>query len=333
MAWIKRNLYFVIGSVIALALMGVGGYYLYTQIADESSVSDQIKAQYAELDRLVGQNPHPGNDTINNIQAAKDQAAALRAYVKKVQPYFQPIPPVPESETTNRISDREFASSLRITISQLQHLATNQSVQLPPDYYFTFEAQRKIMNFDAASIGQLAQHLGEIKTICELLFDAKVNSLDSIRREIVSPNDDSPPDYLTQKTVSTPLADLTPYEITFRCFSSELAIVLANFASSTNAFLVKTINVEPSGVGTMADEQGGSAFANQPVPSRMPVPYNPYRGGYPGMRRGDVPPPAAMMPAPVAPVSHSGPQVILNEHPLRVTLTLQVVKIKPLAAK
>ena len=31
MDWIKRNLYFVIGSLAALVLMGLAGYYLYSK--------------------------------------------------------------------------------------------------------------------------------------------------------------------------------------------------------------------------------------------------------------------------------------------------------------
>ena len=31
MSWIKRNLFFVIGSVVALALMGLAGWFLYTK--------------------------------------------------------------------------------------------------------------------------------------------------------------------------------------------------------------------------------------------------------------------------------------------------------------
>jgi len=220
MAWIKRNLYFLIGSIIAVALMIVGGVYLYSQISDEESGADQIAGQYAELTRLTGQNPHPGDGTIDNIKATKEQAASLRTYTNKVRPFYQRIAPIPESTGSNKITDRDFASQLRITVSQLQHSAAQQSVLLPPDYYFTFEAQKKIMNFDPGSLDQLAGHLGEIKALCDLLFAAKVNSLDSIRREIISPNDNNPPDYLTDKTVSTPLADLTPYEVTFRCFST-----------------------------------------------------------------------------------------------------------------
>jgi hypothetical protein len=334
MAWIKRNLFFLIGSIIALALMIVGGIYLFNQVSDEQSVADQIKGQYAELTRLTGLNPHPGDANIDNIKAAREQAAALRAYVNKVKPFFQRIPPIPDTTgTSNKITDRDFASQLRITVSQLQHSAAQQSVLLPADYYFTFEAQKKIMNFDPGSLDQLASHLGEIKVLCDLLFAAKVNSLDGIRREIISPNDDNPPDYLPQKTVTTPLADLTPYEVTFRCFSSELALVLGNLAGSTNAFVVKTVNVEPAG-SAVPDDQANPAMGmgnpNQPQPMPQPMPGPGYRQpGAPGERgfRG-FNPNNAMPVQVVAPATH-GPQVVLNEHPLRVTLMIQLVKIKP----
>ena len=73
--------------------------------------------------------------------------------------------------------------------------------------------------------------LGEVKGICEVLFEAKVNSLDNLRRERVSADDSKGPqtDYLGEKSVTNELAVLTPYEVTFRCFSSELAAVLAGF--------------------------------------------------------------------------------------------------------
>jgi hypothetical protein len=335
MAWIKRNLYFLIGSIIALALMIVGGVYLFNQISDEGSVADQIKSQYAELDRLVGLNPHPGDGTIDNIKLTKEQTATLRAYVNKAKPFYQRIAPIPESTSSNKITDHDFASQLRITVSQLQHSAAQQSVLLPQDYYFTFEAQKKIMNFDPASLDQLAVHLGEIKALCDLLFAAKVNSLDSIRREIISPNDDNPPDYLADKTVTTPLADLTPYEVTFRCFSTELAQVLANLASSTNAFLVKTINVEPAG-SAVPDDQNNNPNGQPPPMSPMPMNPNGYRPpgapGMPGIRGynpGYNPNAPGAMPAPVAAPTTHGPQVVLNEHPLRVTLFIRIVKLKP----
>ena len=327
MAWIKRNLFFVIGSFIALVLMGVGGYWLYTQIALESQVADQIAAQYAELTRLNNLNPNPGDTkTIDNVKATKEEEAQLRAYINKMTPFFQRITPIPDAGT-NKVSNSEFAAELRNTVALLRKSASQQSVLLPEDYYFTFEAQRKTMIFDPASLDKMAVELGDIKGICEIFFNAKVNSLDAIRRESVSVNDNNPPDYLPQKTTVTPLADLVPYEVTFRCFSTELGTVMSSLANSPYGFIVKTINVEPTNAGG-TEEGGNSPTAMQPV---QPVPQSPMMS--PGFRgRGFDPrmmtPQPAVAPAP-APTRAS--QVFLNEKPFRVTMLINIVKIKPAA--
>ena len=43
MAWIKRNLFFFIGSLVALALMGVGGYLSVHPDAAENQVTADIE--------------------------------------------------------------------------------------------------------------------------------------------------------------------------------------------------------------------------------------------------------------------------------------------------
>jgi hypothetical protein len=313
MAWIKRNLYFLIGSLVALGLMGVGGYLLFTQISVENQVTADIEKAYADLNALNTQNPHPGNDKIDNIQAAKEQQLALRAYIQKSRPFFQRTTPIPDT-STNKVTNAEFAKQLRNTVVQLQHAAEQQSVLFPHDYYFTFEAQKKLMIFDPASLDKLAVQLGEIKALCDALFAARINSLDNIQRETVSTNDNNPPDYLLQKTMSLPLADLAPYRITFRCFSTELASVLGSLAASPYGFTVKTINVEPAVQGSSTDEAANGTGTPNPMPGR-PMP-----GQY-----GHPPPNGA---APVASAVH-GTTTFLNEKPLRVTLFIEVARLKP----
>ena len=52
MDWIKRNIMFVAGSVVALVLMGLAGFYLYSEMGKNSKSLEKLNAEYAELDRL-----------------------------------------------------------------------------------------------------------------------------------------------------------------------------------------------------------------------------------------------------------------------------------------
>ena len=156
---------------------------------------------------------------------------------------------MPES---GKLTSQEFSSALSRTIDAMQREATKASVALPPKdasgqtYSFSFAAQRERLAYAPGSLEPLSVQLGEIKAICAVLFQAKINSLDNLRRERVSEDDLKGPqtDYLPEKSVTNELAVLSPYEVSFRCFSSELAAVLAGFASSPCGLLVKTINVE-----------------------------------------------------------------------------------------
>jgi hypothetical protein len=324
MSWIKRNLYFLLGSIVAVGLMIAGGFYLFSQISEEGRLADEFERQQNELQTLNNKNPHPGYGQINNINAAKEQSAAIRAFIKKTQPFFERIAPIPDAGGA-RLKDSDFASALRVTISELHHSASNQSVLLSaPDYYFTFEAQRKLMVFDPASLDKLAVQLGEVKALCDILFDAKVNSLDYVRREAVSADDKNQSDYLSQKTVSTPLADLTPYELKFRCFSAELAVVMSHLAGSHNGFIVKTINVEPS---MASEEPGGTPGITQPQPVYTPRPVYPAFQDGRAARAGIVPGTVMPLAPAAAPTSH-GPQLLVTEKPFAVTMLVQIIKAK-----
>jgi hypothetical protein len=90
--------------------------------------------------------------------------------------------------------------------------------------------------------------LGEVKAICDILIAARVNSLDNLRREKICADDNQGTlgDYTDKKSITNTLAILTPYEVSFRCFTPELANVLAGFSSSPHNFVVTAINVDPA---------------------------------------------------------------------------------------
>jgi len=393
MDWVKRNLFFVIGGGVALGLMGLAGYYLFTGWRHKGEVFETLSKQYADLKRLYELNPNPGSDKVDNIKAAKEQQKQLRELISQSVRYFDPVAPIPAFEGTNRVTSEEFASQLRRTVDQLQREAASASVTVPAKYNFSFEAQKSLMVFEKSSLNALAVQLGEVKALCDAVFAAKVNVLDGIRRERVSSDDNKgpPSDYLEQKSVTNDLAIITPYEITFRCFSAELAGVLNRFHGDSHCLLIKTINVEPAPAGATGDP---NAPAEMPsiTPSYSPTPASPapFGGGYmtpelraryglgrygapgagpdlssrygsygrraggeggggpspslggiqyrplggaaaPGMpyAGGTVAPYSATPGAPVGVPTHSGPQTVLNEKPLRVTALVHVVKLLP----
>jgi hypothetical protein len=295
MGWIKRNLFFAVGGIVALLLLGGAGYYDFASWSDNSTAFDKLNEIYGTLKTLGDQKPAPGNAKIDNIKAAKEDEAIVRSWINQTANFFQPIAPVP---TNAIVSSEDFAAALRRMIDQLQHEAATASVLLPPNYSFSFEAQRSIVKFEAASLPSLAVQLGEVKTISEVLFASRVNSLDGIQRARVSNDDVAGPqsDYINEVSVTNNLAVLTPYVVTFRGFSAELASVLAGLAASPHVFVVKAMSIQPAGASA---QPGETSVAAMPAPAVAP-------------RKGELP-------------------TVLNEQLLRITL--EIVIVKPLPKK
>ena len=321
MSWIKRHFLFVLGGVVALALMVFAGLYLGSNWKRNSENLKKLDDAYSQLDQLSKENPHPGNNNkVDNIKAAKEQQQELKSFAGKMDKWFAPIPPIPNS--TN-VTGEQFAAALRRTIDQLQNAAADASVILPPKFDFSFEAERSLVQFAPGSLNQLAKQLGEIKAICDVLNDAKVNSVDNIRRARVSSDDLAGPQssYLSDQAVTNDLAILTPYEITFRGFSAELAAVLERFAHSRYCIIVKSVNVEPAS----AAAANPSAYPGGPEGMIMgPEGYYNARMGMPG----PVPQPQQQRPTYTS-VGASGLPIILDEKPLRITMMLDAVKLLP----
>jgi len=245
MTWIKRNLIFLISIVVAVALIGVGGYfYLYQQFLREQELRGKIKDSFGELKKLASRNPHPGDPRgTDNVAAARSQVATATDLAKKLTESFKPIPR--PAITGN------FSRALDQTLAGMRSDAAQSGVALPaPGYAFTFTAENKMLNLPSQSLPQIAGDLSEIKTICDILFEAKVNSLDSIERPVIPGLETNGPEFIPGETNVNTLADLSPYRVKFRCFSGELATVLGGLASSPYGLIVKYIDVDPGAVNT-----------------------------------------------------------------------------------
>jgi hypothetical protein len=349
MAWIKRNLFFVIGAVVALALLGFAGFYTYSGWQHNAAEREKLNAQYEELKRLNNLNPHPGFGTVDNIKIAREQLKELHEVLDRAAKNFQSPAAIPN---TPQVTSGDFTAALRRTVDQLTREAATASVTLPPDYKFSFSQQFRLLTFAPGSLEPLALQLGEVNALCDVLLKARINSIDGVQRERVSPDDvaGSQTDYLDMTSQTNELAVLTPYQLTFRSFSPEIAEVLAGFANSPYGIIVQAINVEPAAAGP--ESPGAPAMTAAPYVPAPVVPAPVYRTPRnmldedareraqlrPDLFKYTPPtaPPAYPTPTYAAPPGYAtataargGPQTVLNEKQLRVTLRVEIVKLLP----
>lgn len=306
--------------MVSLLLLGGAGYYIWSESARNAKAGDDLNEVYSKLDSLAKQEPKPGNDKVNNTAIAKEQEQQLRDWLNSASAYFQPIPGIPPG--TN-VSSKDYGTALSRTVDQMLHAADSAGITLPPKYGFSFEAQRQRMTFAPGSVDLLAQQLGEVKALTDILFATRINALDSIQRVRVSEDDalGSPTDYLDQQPLTNDLAIITPYVVTFRCFTPELARVLVGFSKGSNTLIVKSVNVLPAGAsGTtpLGMSDGGA----------MPPMRIQGEGGLPGYPAGYFPGGAQSVAAVPAP-GKGGLQALLKEQLLRVVIEVDLVKLLP----
>jgi hypothetical protein len=311
MGWLKRNLFFAIGGILALGLLGAAGFYDFQSVSNNQAAYTKLSEVINNLKELNKQKPSPGNDKIDNVTTANEQRKQIEEWIHQAREHFEPVAPVP-SPASGPLTSESFASALHRTIAQLQNEAAAGNVALPQQFTFSFTADKDRLTFAPGSLESLAVQLGEVQAITEILYSARINALDSIQRFKVSPDDANGPqmDYLDDPPVTNSLAILVPYQVTFRAFGQEIAQVLEKFAASPHAFVVKNITVTPG---------GGTGFAESGPP---PSPFQPT---YP-LVPGGPPPPATAQPQ-TAQTGHGGLQTMLNEQLLRVTLEVAVVKL------
>jgi hypothetical protein len=319
MAWIKRNLGLVIGGVVALALLGVGGWYLYAKMQEDQTVTADLDQAASSFKEIVNRPVHPGNDKVNNIQLAKDEHKKMEDLLEAMRDRIAG-PPLPKD-----LNNKEFRALLDNTIVEMRRDAEKRGITLPnqgQDYWFTFQSQKTAVEFK--NLETLTYELLDIKTIVDILYNSKVHDLIGLKR-VQANSDENGADFLTDKRITTnDVAIITPYEVTFQGFSAELGRVMEGLIKAKRCFIVKNIGVDK------APSTTPSSTPRTPVPQTMPYgnPYgNRYAGGM-GMNpyaRGMMSQPAAPAPQPVTPRNN----VILDENKLRITLAIDSVRIKP----
>lgn len=323
MDWVKKNLGFVVALGIAVVLMGGGVWYLLGTKSEADGVDMELQAKNSQLDSLVQRPVYPDSA---NIQMAKEEEARVQRFIKEARNHFTERTPPEGLDTAG------FKSHLEATITELTREAERAGVQLPdkgsnPTYGFTFDEQRKQLQLAASSLPLFSAQLADIQSLCRVLFDAKVPSIVSFRRAPVGTNESAGTGSFLPRKIATNSAMNSvsyPYEVVVQCFSPELAALMTGLATTSESFIVKTLNVERGNLDAPAS----------PMAMPMPGMTSPY-GRDPGLaRRYGLGGPSRYQPQPVvpqvaAPAANRPGEVLLDEKPLRVTLGIELVKLLP----
>lgn len=344
MAWIKRNLALVIGIVLSVLSLGGAGYYLYNNYEDDFDRDEELTKLKAKLDGYQ-QGLYPSE---KNIEAIRTNVADVLKFSTQAERVLASEPP--------KATGVSFSVHLPRVIDEMRRDATNASVELPPKYDFTFGTVQGMSRIPGYALEALAMRLAEVRTICDVLFKARVRGVESIQRVPAFADEPKGPDLLLDRGEQTnslaPGVTMTiiPYRVVFRGFSGDLATVLNTFSGTKDFFVVRQVDVESA--------SGGLGAAGGMNPNMMGMPGGAFGGPAPGAAPGMMTPgmmtPGMMTPgmaapgmAPNAPAPGFRPPAakgpggvgaappvpkstlvkVLDEQPLRVTLLLDVIKV------
>lgn len=319
MPWIKRNMGLVIGLAVGVLLLGLAGWFLMGKKAAADAASLELDEATQKLTTLYNRDPRPNQQ---NITAGREDAKHLESFIGDVEKYFAP-PAIPQG-----ITGRTFGLLLDERLNDLRQSAKRFSVKLPQDYKFSFASMSTNVNIPTEVIPSLVTYLSDVEAITRALFISKVNALDSLKRPSV-PQDETlgSSDFLTEKPTTNEWVTSTPYEVSFRGFSPNLADVLKALRGLDRFVTVKDIVVGVASGEDPSAQPGGYPMSGLRTPDSMPAggmpPELASRYGLGQRSRYGMRP---MQPVvPVTPVTR-GPGTVVDEQLLLVTMKLEVAR-------
>lgn len=315
MNWVKSNFGMVIGGGIALVLMGVAGWFLYTQIKAEESSQANLNQEFTDLRKLLNRDPHPGDPDrkVDNIGAIQSEQKKLdKDLITPLRSLFKPF------VVSEGLDTFKFKSLLEDRVAAMQRAAEKSGTSLPTEgdtkYSFSFSDVRPKVDFALQTLSPMAFQLLQIEALSQVLFDAKVHSINAIKRPEISEAEEEteetasddfddyedenansnpyagyemmygsmygmssanynfsgswfggmPEDYIQDEEITITTNNVTgaiisPFQLSFQCFSSELSDVMAGLNDSEYFFRIKWMAVESSSSDNMISPSSPSS--------------------------------------------------------------------------
>ena len=248
MNWFKQNralATLLIAFGICVLFAGLVLYWRWATWSNARQTFDQAAAEKSRLDRL---DPFPNDANYRKLQDYVEKyRVALDNFKAALKTEVVPAPP---------LAPNEFQSRLRlVTIATMDRARVN-NVRLPDKFLLGFDEFATTMPATAVA-SLLGQELTQIQKLINILLDAKVDSVMSLRRaRLPEERGASPtptPSPTTGRRVATVKPSGTPVptliernivDVTFKAAPSAARKVLNEISSSTGQFfIIRTLYV------------------------------------------------------------------------------------------
>jgi hypothetical protein len=173
MKWFQQNRELGTLLLVSVVCILLGSALLYWRWSVWSEAKQTFEQATAERNRLQGLNPFPDDGNYRKLQGYLERYnTALDKFKGELKDEVAPAPPLPPNEFQSRLRQASVAAEER---------ARTNNVRLPDKFQLGFDEFTRAMPSTAVAT-LLGQELSQVQMLINILLDAKVDSITSLRR-------------------------------------------------------------------------------------------------------------------------------------------------------
>lgn len=241
MSWFRQNRYLgtfliVFGAATLLSLV-----FLWFAKNHFDAAAARFEENAQEANRLDRMSPFPNETNFQKMKTqAQEYATAVTKLKEDLKTHALPMPPM---------APNEFQSKLNQTRTAITEKARANKVKLPENFFLGFEEYGGSLP-DTSAAPLLGQELAQVELLLNLLIDAHVDEIVSLKRvratagATPAPVAGRKPPGPAPKTAVAPVLERNPIDLAFNASPSSERRVLNQIASVDQQFyIVRTLHI------------------------------------------------------------------------------------------
>lgn len=260
MSWFRQNPFLGAFAMIVGVATVAALWFLWSAHSSWDEARSRFESDAAELSRLQRLTPFPSGENVRKMKAhAQDYATAVTKLKEELSGRVLPIAP---------IQPTEFQSRLRVATAAAAEKARANKVKLPDAFLLGFEEFSSALP-DTAATPALAQELAQMEMLLNIILDARVEAVTSLKRVPISAAGSTPAPSPVRKmaTAGQQPIERNVVETSFVSSPAAMRRVLDGIASADKQFYVARLlhvrNEKDKGPPREANaDQAAAATAN-----------------------------------------------------------------------